>query len=53
MRPGLAWTEEYYDFAPDALPDVVTMLYGDGRPDMAGFAAAPTAGLQFRLNRLH
>jgi CubicO group peptidase (beta-lactamase class C family) len=39
MRPGLAWTEEYYDFAADALPDVVTMLYGDGRQDMAAFAA--------------
>ena len=39
MRPGLAWSEEYYDFEPDALPDVVTMLYGDGREDMAGFAA--------------
>ena len=39
MRPGLAWTEEYYDFTPDALPDVVTMLYGDGRQDMAGYAA--------------
>ena len=36
MRPGLAWTEEYYDFHADALPDVVTMLYGDGRHDIAG-----------------
>ena len=39
MRPGLAWTEEYYEFAADDLPDVVTMLYGDGRQDMAAFAA--------------
>jgi len=39
MRPGLAWTEEYYDLGGDALPDVVTMLFGDGAADMAGFAA--------------
>jgi CubicO group peptidase (beta-lactamase class C family) len=39
MRPGLAWTEEYYDLRADAMPDVVTMLFGSGAPDMAGFAA--------------
>ncbi|MCU1452395.1 MAG: beta-lactamase [Acidimicrobiales bacterium] len=39
MRPGLAWVEEYYEFAGDQLPDVVTMLYGDGQLDMAAFAA--------------
>ncbi|HWJ97807.1 MAG TPA: serine hydrolase, partial [Acidimicrobiales bacterium] len=30
MRPGLAWSEEYYDLDPDGLPDVVRMLYGEG-----------------------
>jgi CubicO group peptidase (beta-lactamase class C family) len=39
MRPGLAWTEEYYDLEPDALPDVVTMLFGAGADDAAAFAA--------------
>lgn len=39
MRPGLAWTEQYYDLDPDAYPDVVTMLYGSGAADMARFAA--------------
>ncbi len=39
MRAGLAWTEEYYDLDPDAFPDVVSMLYGDGAADMAAFAA--------------
>jgi CubicO group peptidase (beta-lactamase class C family) len=39
MRSGLQWVEEYYEFDGDALPDVVTMLYGDGRTDMAAFAA--------------
>jgi CubicO group peptidase (beta-lactamase class C family) len=39
MRAGLAWTEEYYELDPDALPDVVRMLYGDGATDMAAFAA--------------
>ena len=39
MRPGLQWVEEYYDFDSDALPDVVEMLYGSGRHDMAAFAA--------------
>ena len=37
MRAGLAWTEEYYDLDPDALPDVITMLYGDAANDMATF----------------
>lgn len=40
MRPGLAWTEEYYDLTGDALPDVVTMLFSDAAADMAGYAAA-------------
>jgi CubicO group peptidase (beta-lactamase class C family) len=40
MRPGLRWTEEYYDLDPDALPDVVRMLYGEGAGDMAAFAAS-------------
>lgn len=39
MRAGLRWTEEYYELDPDALPDVITMLYGDGAADMGGFAA--------------
>lgn len=39
MRPGLAWTEEYYDLSGDTMPDVVTMLYGDGQDDMARYAA--------------
>lgn len=38
MRPGLAWTEEYYDLGGE-MPDVVTMLYGEGEADMGGFAA--------------
>lgn len=40
MRPGLAWTEEYYDLDGDDLPDVVAMLFGDEAADMAGFAAS-------------
>ncbi|HEX2578429.1 MAG TPA: serine hydrolase [Aquihabitans sp.] len=40
MRPGLAWTEEYYDVDPGALPDVMTMLFGEGSADMAAFAAS-------------
>lgn len=40
MRPGLAWTEQYYDFDAGALPDVVTMLFGEGAPDMAAYAAS-------------
>src|ERR1700748_2807660 len=39
MRSGLQWVEEYYDFGDEGVPDVVTMLYGDERADMAGFAA--------------
>ncbi|MEJ7583717.1 MAG: serine hydrolase [Acidimicrobiales bacterium] len=39
MRAGLAWEEEYYEYAADRVPDVITMLYGDGRGDMAAFAA--------------
>jgi CubicO group peptidase (beta-lactamase class C family) len=40
MRPGLAWTEAYYDFDAGTLPDVVTMLYGEGAGDMAAYAAS-------------
>ncbi len=40
MRPGLAWREEYYDLDGDQLPDVITMLFGDGAADMATFAAS-------------
>lgn len=40
MRPGLAWTEEYYDLDGDELPDVVAMLFGDAVADTAGFAAS-------------
>lgn len=40
MRPGLRWLEEYYELAEDAMPDVVTMLFGEGAADMAAFAAA-------------
>lgn len=39
MRAGLRWTEEYYDLDPDAFPDVVRMLYGEGAEDMGAFAA--------------
>lgn len=39
MRPGLRWTEVYEGFSGDDVPDVVTMLYGDGAGDMAAFAA--------------
>ncbi len=39
MRPGLAWVEEYYEFDGSRLPDVVSMLFGEGNADMAGFAA--------------
>ncbi|MBX3313039.1 MAG: serine hydrolase [Actinobacteria bacterium] len=39
MRPGLAWTEEYYELDGDTMPDVVTMLFGEGAADVAGFAA--------------
>ena len=40
MRPGLKWFEEYYELDGDQMPDVVTMLYGDGAADMAAFAAS-------------
>ena len=36
MRDGLAWREVY---SVDAPSDVVTMLFGEGRPDVAHFAA--------------
>ena len=39
MRAGLRWTEEYYELDPEAFPDVITMLYGEGAADMGGFAA--------------
>lgn len=39
MRAGLQWVEEYYEVGDDGLPDVITMLYGDERHDMAAFAA--------------
>ena len=40
MRPGLAWTEEYYEIAADAMPNVITMLFGEGAADMAAYAAS-------------
>lgn len=40
MRPGLAWTEVYALTEGAPMPDVITMLYGDGAADMAGFAAS-------------
>ncbi len=40
MRPGLAWTEQYHDFTSDALPDVVTMLFGEGSADVGAYAAS-------------
>jgi len=40
MRPGLAWREEYFDLEGDTMPDVITMLFGDGAADMATFAAS-------------
>lgn len=40
MRPGLRWTEEYYELAGDELPDVITMLFGEGAGDMAAYAAS-------------
>lgn len=39
MQPGLAWTEEYYDVDDASPPDVITMLFGPGAGDMAGYAA--------------
>jgi CubicO group peptidase (beta-lactamase class C family) len=40
MRPGLQWTEEYYDLGGPQLPDVVTMLWGEPSADMAAYAAS-------------
>jgi CubicO group peptidase (beta-lactamase class C family) len=40
MRPGLAWTEAYTDFEADAIPDVITMLFGSGAADMGAYAAS-------------
>lgn len=39
MRAGLRWTEAYEVADPDAVPDVITMLYGSGAEDMGAFAA--------------
>ena len=36
MRDGLAWVEDYVD---DRVSDVIQMLFGEGQPDMAHFAA--------------
>jgi len=36
MRDGLDWVEDYTD---DRVSDVIQMLFGDGQPDMAHFAA--------------
>jgi CubicO group peptidase (beta-lactamase class C family) len=36
MRDGLDWVEDYVD---DRTSDVINMLFGDGQPDMARFAA--------------
>ena len=48
MRDGLAWREVY---ALEAPSDVVTMLFGEGRADVAAFAAhrdlAATPGTRF------
>jgi CubicO group peptidase (beta-lactamase class C family) len=37
MRSGLAWLEDYVD---DQRSDVIEMLFGSGRPDVADYAAA-------------
>jgi CubicO group peptidase (beta-lactamase class C family) len=37
MCSGLRWCEDYVD---DTVSDVISMLFGDGRADMAAFAAA-------------
>lgn len=37
MRTGLAWREDYVD---DGTSNVVAMLYGDGRGDVAAYAAS-------------
>lgn len=39
MRPGLRWTEAYELDAP-VMPDVITMLFGEGADDAAAFAAS-------------
>jgi CubicO group peptidase (beta-lactamase class C family) len=36
MRDGLDWVEDYTD---DRVSDVIQMLFGEGQPDMAHFAA--------------
>jgi CubicO group peptidase (beta-lactamase class C family) len=36
MRDGLDWVEDYVD---ERVSDTITMLFGDGQPDMAHFAA--------------
>ncbi len=40
MRAGLEWTEEYYELVDGAMPDVVTMLFGEEELDMAAYAAS-------------
>lgn len=40
MRDGLAWSEDYVDAASS---DVIEMLFGKGRLDVAGFAASRPA----------
>jgi len=40
MRAGLQWTEEYYALEADAMPNVVTMLYGPEAADMAAYASS-------------
>ncbi|MEY2554219.1 MAG: hypothetical protein QOC57_2079 [Ilumatobacteraceae bacterium] len=37
MRPGLQWVEDYVD---DAVSNCLEMLFGEGRDDMAAYAAA-------------
>lgn len=39
MRPGLRWLEAY-DLAAEVTPDVITMLFGEGAPDAAAYAAS-------------
>lgn len=40
MASGLDWTEEY---SPEKPSDVIAMIFGDGKSDMAAFAAAKGA----------
>lgn len=40
MRSGLEWCEDYVD---DEVSDVITMLFGDGQADVAGYARAKPA----------